>query len=97
MQTVLHAASMSAVHIPVYVEWSVSMLGVLWNPSNFLELVAILHEFRGNMQCFLWIFFAAQCWALWLIRNKYTIESKLPRHVDCVFKTRILLQHWRTC
>jgi hypothetical protein len=42
------------------------------------------------------LFFAAQSWALWIIRNKFTIEHKLPSQpADCFFKTAIFLQLWR--
>jgi hypothetical protein len=43
-----------------------------------------------------WIFFAAQCWALWTTRNKFTIEKKFPRlPTDIIFKLLISLQLWR--
>jgi hypothetical protein len=39
--------------------------------------------------------FMAQSWALWHIRNKLTIESKLIRQpADIIFKTIIFLQLW---
>jgi hypothetical protein len=42
-----------------------------------------------------WIFFAAQCWALWNTRNKFTIERKFPRQpTDIIFKLMISLQLW---
>jgi hypothetical protein len=61
--------------------WSVvrSMLGVTWNPTSTLEFLEILHSFTGETKRFLWVYFATQSWGLWLIRNKYTIESKFPR------------------
>jgi hypothetical protein len=43
-----------------------------------------------------WVLFAAQCWALWLIRNKLTIENTFPKQpADCCFKTATFLQLWR--
>jgi hypothetical protein len=40
--------------------------------------------------------FAAQSWALWLIRNKLSIEKSFPKQpADCFFKTAIFLQLWR--
>jgi hypothetical protein len=40
--------------------------------------------------------FAAQSWALWLIRNKLSIEKSFPKQpVDCFFKTAMFLQLWR--
>jgi hypothetical protein len=43
----------------------------------------------------MWIFFAAQCWALWTTRNKFTIERKFPRQpTDIIFKLMLSLQLW---
>jgi hypothetical protein len=40
--------------------------------------------------------FAAQSWALWTIRNKFSIEAKFPKHpANFVFKPAIFLQLWR--
>jgi hypothetical protein len=40
--------------------------------------------------------FAAQSWALWTTRNKFSIEAKFPKHpANVVFKTIIFLQLWR--
>jgi hypothetical protein len=40
--------------------------------------------------------FAAQSWALWTTRNKFTIEGKFPNQpANCIFKTSIFLQFWR--
>jgi hypothetical protein len=40
--------------------------------------------------------FAAKSWALWTIRNKFSIEAKFPKHpANCIFKTSIFLQLWR--
>jgi hypothetical protein len=40
--------------------------------------------------------FAAQSWALWTTRNKFSIEAKFPKHpANVVFKTTIFLQLWR--
>jgi hypothetical protein len=44
----------------------------------------------------MWIFFAAQCWALWTTRNKFTIERKFPRQpAGIIFKLMLSLQLWR--
>jgi hypothetical protein len=44
----------------------------------------------------MWIFFAAQCWALWTTRNNFTIERKFPRQpTDIIFKLMLSLQLWR--
>jgi hypothetical protein len=43
-----------------------------------------------------WTYFAAQCWAIWTTRNKFTIEGKFPRRpADCIFKISLSLQLWR--
>jgi hypothetical protein len=43
-----------------------------------------------------WVFFAAQAWALWNTRNKFSIERKFPRNpADVIFKLIISLQLWR--
>jgi hypothetical protein len=42
-----------------------------------------------------WTFFAAQWWAIWTTRNKFTIEGKFPRQpADCIFKIILSLQLW---
>jgi hypothetical protein len=39
--------------------------------------------------------FIAQSWALWRIRNKLAIESRVMRHpADVIFKTMLFLQLW---
>jgi hypothetical protein len=43
----------------------------------------------------MWIFFAAQSWALWHIRNKIAMEHSFPNQpTDCVLKTSLFLQQW---
>jgi hypothetical protein len=40
--------------------------------------------------------FAAQSWTLWTTRNKFSIETKFPKHpANVVFKTCIFLQLWK--
>jgi hypothetical protein len=40
--------------------------------------------------------FAAQSWALWTIRNKFSIEAKFSKHpANVVSKMSIFLQLWR--
>ena len=40
--------------------------------------------------------FAAMSWALWMTRNKFTIDVVFPRQpADCVYKSIINLQLWR--
>jgi hypothetical protein len=71
-------------------------LGVQWNPQSFQDFVGIVNSLPRNFKSVIWLLFAAQSWALWIIRNKLTIEHKLPSQpADCFFKTSIFLQHWR--
>ena len=73
-----------------------TMFSVSWNPSSFAELWVLLMSLPPSRRKMLWLFFAAQSWALWNIRNKFSIESIFPNQpADCVFKTAMFLQHWR--
>jgi hypothetical protein len=72
------------------------LLKVDWNPTSFGDLFAILQRFRGVSKRFLWMMFAAQSWALWTTRNKFSIEAKFPKQpANCIFETTIFLQLWR--
>jgi hypothetical protein len=43
----------------------------------------------------LWVFFLAQSWALWNVRNKLAIEKKLISNpADILYKIIIFLQLW---
>jgi hypothetical protein len=77
--------------------WSVlrQLLGCVWRPSNFAQFHHILSSLTGMACRLLWLLFLAQSWALWLIRNKLTIEKKVPNHPsDVIFKTMLFLQLW---
>lgn len=79
--------------------WSVvrQLLGCSWNPMNFVQFHSILSGYAGKPNRLLWFLFLAQSWALWLVRNKMTIEAKFIRHpADLIYKTLILLQLWTT-
>jgi hypothetical protein len=72
------------------------MLSVSWNPSSRVDWFRILDSLGERSKRMVWIFFAAQCWALWNTRNKFTIERKFPRQpADIIFKLLISLQLWR--
>ena len=72
------------------------MFQVGWNPSCYLDLERILGNIGGVGRKVMRMFFAAVCWALWLIRNKFTIEGKFPKQpADYIFKILILLQPWK--
>jgi hypothetical protein len=82
---------------PARFMWSVvrQLLGCSWSPTSFAHFYVILTCFTGRPRRLLWMLFMAQSWALWLIRNKLTIESKLIRQLaDIIFKTIIFLQLW---
>jgi hypothetical protein len=71
-------------------------LGVQWNPHSFQDFFGIVNSLPISFKSAIWLLFAAQSWALWIIRNKFTIEHKLPSQpADCFFKTSIFLQLWR--
>jgi hypothetical protein len=82
---------------PARFMWSVvrQLLGCSWSPTSFAQFYAILSGFAGRPRRLLWMLFMAQSWALWLIRNKLTLESKLIcQPADILFKTIIFLQLW---
>jgi hypothetical protein len=64
--------------------------------SICIEWFSILDSLNSTAQRPVWVFFAAQSWALWITRNKFFIERKFPRHsADVNFKSIISLQLWR--
>jgi hypothetical protein len=66
------------------------LLGCAWWPSNFAQFHHILSSLAGMLCRLLWLLFLAQSWALWLIRNKLSIEKKVPNHPsDVIFKSMI--------
>jgi hypothetical protein len=69
---------------------------VQWNPENLNDFLAILSQLIPIVRQSFWVLFAAQSWALWLIRNKLTIENSFPKQsADCFYKTAMFLQLWR--
>jgi hypothetical protein len=71
-------------------------LGVQWNPQCFQDFFSIINSLALSFKSAIWMLFAAQSWALWIIRNKMTIEHKFPAQpADCFFKTSLFLQLWR--
>jgi hypothetical protein len=71
-------------------------LGVQWNPQSFQDFFLILNSLSPSFKYLIWMLFAAQSWALWNIRNKISIEHKLPSQpADSFFKTSLFLQLWR--
>jgi hypothetical protein len=67
-----------------------------WNPAGAGDFIAIAAGLSGRFRRLVWLTFAAQCWPLWHIRNKLTIEGKLIGNpADAFFQMSIHLQHWR--
>jgi hypothetical protein len=67
-----------------------------WNPAGAGEFLAIAQGLLGPFRRLVWFTFAAQCWALWNIRNKLTIEGKLIGNpADALFQMSLHMQHWR--
>jgi hypothetical protein len=72
------------------------MLGVTWNPSCFSSWERCIQSLNDKLQRSLRVLFAAICWALWKIRNKFTIAAKFPSQpANCFFLIRLNLQLWR--
>jgi hypothetical protein len=67
-----------------------------WNPAGAGEFLAIAQGLSGPFRRLVWFTFAAQCWALWNVRNKLTIEGKLIANpADALFQISLHMQHWR--
>jgi hypothetical protein len=72
------------------------MLGVSWNPSCFSDFLGIISSLSRVKKRAIWLLFVAQSWALWHIRNKFSIENFFPNQpADYVFKCIIFLKQWR--
>jgi hypothetical protein len=72
------------------------MFSVNWSPSSRQEWLSILANLNPRAKRLLWTLFVAQSWALWLTRNKFSIEGVFPRQpADVVFKLVLTLQLWR--
>ena len=74
-----------------------SWLQVSWNPSSFSHIRTLAKALVGVTKRVFWVGLGALCWALWTIRNKFTIEHIFPsKPADVLFKSCILLQQWRS-
>jgi hypothetical protein len=72
------------------------MLGVTWNPYCFSVWESCIQSLNAKSQRTLRVLFAAICWALWNIRNKFTIEANFPSQLaNCIFLIGLNLQLWR--
>ena len=77
--------------------WSVvrQLLGCSWSPANFPQFHANLQSVLGHRRKVCWIVVSLLFWALWLVRNKLSIEHKVLRHpADLIFKMLMFLQFW---
>jgi hypothetical protein len=71
------------------------MFSVNWSPSSWQKWLSILANINPRAKRLLWTFFVTQSWAIWLTRNKFTIEGFFPRQpADIVFKLVLTLQLW---
>ena len=69
--------------------------GVLWDPRSAPELFNLLAGIKGSAFWVMWSCVGALLWALWLTRNKFTIEGCFPNHpANIIFKCNLLLQQW---
>jgi hypothetical protein len=50
-----------------------AMFSVNWNPRSRQEWLVVLEPLNPRCERMLWTYFAAQYWALWNTRNKFTI------------------------
>jgi hypothetical protein len=58
-----------------------------WNSAGAGQFMALVQGLSGPLRRIVWFSFAAQCWALWNIRNKLAIEGKLINNpADAVFQ-----------
>ena len=69
--------------------------GVDWDPRSRSELVSSLSLVQGTSRRVMWTCAAAMLWAIWNIRNKFTIEGVFPsHHADVIFKCIVFLPQW---
>jgi hypothetical protein len=67
-----------------------------WNPAGAGEFIALVQSLSGSLRRLAWFTFAAQCWALWNIRNKLAMEGKLINNpADVFFHMHSYMQRWR--
>jgi hypothetical protein len=67
-----------------------------WNPAGAGDFIALANGLSGPLRRLVWFTFAAQCWSLWNIRNKLTIEGKLIGcPADAFYHMLLHMQHWR--
>jgi hypothetical protein len=63
------------------------LLNCDWNLVGVGQFMGLDQGLSGSLCRLVWFTFAAQCWALWNIRNKLAIEGKLINNpADAVFQ-----------
>lgn len=73
-------------------EW----LGNSWDPRTFGEVRSLVLPLSSRFRRLFWTVFAAACWVLWNIRNKFTIEHIFPKYPAIfIFKLIGFLQIWK--
>ena len=64
-------------------------------PSSAAELTQLLDTIHRRTKRVMWSCVGALLLAMWLIRNKFTIEGCFPSHpANIIFKCNLLLQQW---
>ena len=72
------------------------LLQCVWNPAGAGGFIAISQGLPGPLWRLAWFSFAAQCWTLWNIRNKLTIEGiVIGNPADAFFQMLLHMQSWR--
>lgn len=66
---------------------------VQWDPRSSNELVNLLDSVQGSGKRVMWSCAGALLWAIWLTRNKLTIEGCFPSHpANIIYKCNLFLQ-----
>ena len=69
--------------------------GVQWDPRSAAELSQLLGSIHGRSKRVMWSCVGALLSAMWLIRNKFTIQGIFHSHpANIIFKCNLLLQQW---
>jgi hypothetical protein len=67
-----------------------------WNPAGAGQFIGLVQNLSGSLRRLAWFTFAAQCWALWNIRNKLAMEGKtINNPADAFFHMITYMQRWR--
>ena len=75
--------------------WSAvrSATDVQWDPRSSAELTQLLDAIQGPAKRAIWSCVGELLWALWLTRNKLTIEGCFPSHrANIIYKCNLFVQ-----